>query len=155
MTTKMNRKEGPTGQTLSKIGHCQSSSLSSSMCYCQRLRWDNCRHQARWWFRLCNEIVVETKVGASQYSLRINLSPLKDLIVVWLIVRFVAHNSMHTTSQCTYILQVNTYSIYHIHSVSITMVHPNLTCYHTSWVIYILPMNYVIHATTQLFSKSF
>jgi len=39
-------------------------------------------------------------------------------VIIW----FIAHNSMNTTSQCTYILQVNTYSIYHIHSVSITMV---------------------------------
>ena len=38
------------------------------------------------------------------------------------IVQFIAHNSVNSISQCTRILQVNTHSIYVIHSVSITMV---------------------------------
>jgi len=33
--------------------------------------------------------------------------------------------------------------------------NPKVASYNTSWIIYTLPMNYAIHTTTQLFSKSF
>ena len=87
-------------------------------------------------------------------GLSINSSPLKGLIVVWL------YNPQFTT-QCTQHLNTHIY-LNHIHTQFITYTRSqsqwynlNLTRYHTSWIIYTLPMNYAIHTTTQLFSKFF
>ena len=61
--------------------------------------------------------------SGAHHKTRCALTHLLKVSYSCVIIQSIAHNSMHTKSQYTCILQFNTYSIYHIHSISTTMLY--------------------------------